>query len=503
MKLGRWLRIAVVVRRYERWRREGEAYLEQWATHLAVGSLLALSLVLPGKMGSELAMADDVSSDSSAAKLVEGLSRAYNKGEFEALEALLEKDVKTHGVAADGHTRDLPASIRELRDAFANLQWKAEVVVADKDRIAVLQRVTGVHQGPFLGIAPTRAPTALSFVDIFRMKEDRVTERWAMADRLDLIRFLTNPGPAKATLLAAPAREVAAFAAGQFLESVLVEEKGSLLVTHLFTNRISRITPAGEASVFAELDLGQPVEPLNLDFSKPVARAGVVCIAAAKDGSIYATVFSPKPEFHGVWRITPEGKGSPYAPLPGAFLNGIALDDFGNIHVADSDGKLWRLPAGKREAEVWLEHPLIARRSFVGFLPGANGIQIRKDTVYVTNSDTGNVIRIRIQPDRSAGKPEVYATGICGDDFAIDADENLYVTTHAFNSVIRVGRDGSRAVIAGPEQGVVGPASAAFGRLPGDEDSLYVVTDGGLFAPIPGVEIRPRVVQLKIGTKGR
>jgi sugar lactone lactonase YvrE/predicted ester cyclase len=485
MKLGRWLRIAVVGRRF------------------AVVSLLALALALPGKMGSGFAMADDVFRDSSAAKLVEGLSRAYNKGEFGALESLLEKDVRTHGVPADGHTRDLPASIRELRDAFGNLQWKAEVVVSDKDRIALLQSVSGVHQGPFLGIATTHAPTTLSFVDVFRMKEGKVTERWVIADRLDLIRSLTNPGPARAPLLATPAREVAAFPVGQFLESVLVEEKGSLLVTHLFTNRISRIAPTGEVSVFAELDLGQPVEPLNLDFSKPVARAGVVCIAAAKDGSFYATVFSPKPGLHGVWKITPGGKGSPYAPVPGAMLNGIVLDDSGNIYVADSDGKVWRVPAGKQEAEVWLDHPFIARRPFVGFLPGANGIQIRKDTVYVTNSDTSNVIRIKIRPDGSAGKPEVYATGVCGDDFAIDAHENLYVTTHAFNSVVRVSRDGSRAVVAGPEQGVVGPTSAAFGRFPGDEDSLYVVTDGGLFAPVPGVEIRPRVLRLKTGAKGR
>ena len=503
MKLGRWLQIPVVVRRYERERREGGAYLEQRIPHLAVGFLLALALVLPGKMGSGLAMAADVSRDSSAAKLVEGLSRAYNKGEFEVLETLLEKDVKTHGVAADGHTRDLPASIRALRDAFENLQWKAEVVVAENNRIAIVQRVTGVHQGPFLGIATTHAPTTLSFVDVFRMKEGKVTERWVMADRLDLIRFLSNPGPAPAPLALAPARVVTTFPPGLFLESVLVEKTGSLLVTHLFTNRISRISPTGEVSVFAELDLGQPVEPLNLDFSKPAVRSGVVCIAAAKDGSIYATVWSPKAGLHGVWKITPEGKGSPYVPIPGAMLNGIALDDSGNIYVADSDGKVWRVPAGKREAEVWLEHPLLARRPFVGVFPGANGIQIRKDTVYVTNSDTGNVIRIKIRPDGSAGKPEVYATGVCGDDFAIDAHENLYVTTHPFNSVIRIGRDGSRTIIAGPGQGVVGPAAAAFGRLPGDEDSLYVVTDGGLFTPIPGVEIRPRVLRLKTGAKSR
>ncbi len=33
MKLGKWLRLAVVARRYEQWRKEGEAYLEHWTTH--------------------------------------------------------------------------------------------------------------------------------------------------------------------------------------------------------------------------------------------------------------------------------------------------------------------------------------------------------------------------------------------------------------------------------------------------------------------------------------
>ncbi|MBI5441025.1 MAG: ester cyclase [Deltaproteobacteria bacterium] len=437
-----------------------------------------------------------------AAGLVEGLSRAFRTGDLDRLSAFLGQDVVVHGTGPEGSSRGLRATVEALRSALAELEWKPELVVAEGEKIAILGKITGLHRGPLLGVPPTGAPVAIASVDLFRLKEGRIAEHWALTDRFELVRALTNPGPAPAPLVPAPVTEVAAFPAGEFLESVAVDAEGNLLVTHLFTGRITKIDPRGGTSVLANLETGLPPGPLDLDFSKPVPRAGLVCIALARDGTIYATFFSPNPEAHGVWKITPDGKGAPYAPIPGAMVNGIALDGAENLYVADSHGKLWRVPAGSRRAEVWLEHPLLLRRPFVGFLPGPNGIQLWNGSLFVANSDTGNILRVPIQPDGSAGRPEVFAGGVCGDDFAIDSAGTLYVTTHAYNSVLRITQDGRRSVIATAAQGAAGPTAAAFGRAPADGESLYVVTDGGLFAPVPGIEIRPRVLRLKVPSGG-
>jgi hypothetical protein len=57
----------------------------------------------------------------------------------------------------------------------------------------------------------------------------------------------------------------------------------------------------------------------------------------------------------------------------------------------------------------------------------------------------------------------------------------LYITTHPFNTVVRVTQDGRRDIVANATQGIIGATDAAFGVLPSDRDTLYVVTDGGAF----------------------
>lgn len=68
------------------------------------------------------------------------------------------------------------------------------------------------------------------------------------------------------------------------------------------------------------------------------------------------------------------------------------------------------------------------------------------------------------------------------DDFAFAEDGILYIATHPTNTVIALCRDGSRRVIAGAEQGVIGSTAVAFG-IGTDRNHLYVVGNGGVFAP--------------------
>jgi sugar lactone lactonase YvrE len=182
------------------------------------------------------------------------------------------------------------------------------------------------------------------------------------------------------------------------------------------------------------------------------------------------------------------------AALPaGSVPNGLAVDARGNVYVADSfGGVLWRVNAGASQAEVWLKHAWLAPRPLVGRYPGANGLQIAQDAVYVAVSDRSLLLRVPIAADGTAGAPQIYASGLPGDDFAVARDGTLYVTTHPFNTVVRLGRDGRTTVVAGPGQGVVGPTAAAIGH----DGSIYVVTDGGLYRPLPGGPLLPAVMRL-------
>lgn len=268
---------------------------------------------------------------------------------------------------------------------------------------------------------------------------------------------------------------LAEFGTGQFLESV-VQDRGMLYVTSLQSGRIFRVGPDGSASVWATLPVGRPGT-----FSE-----GLFCLAPDGEGGVFVNLLHPDVERHGIWHVDPAGAARRVAALPPHVIpNGLARHSNGDLYLADSAaGAIWRLPAGSDQAELWSNSPLLLPRAEGREFPAANGLQVSGDWVYATVSDTMRVVRVPIRAGR-AGDAEVVADGIGGDDFAIDDDGTLYVTTHPFNSVVRISPDGSRATIAGPEQNVVGPTAATIGLDRNGRRTLFVVTDGGLYRPLP------------------
>jgi sugar lactone lactonase YvrE/predicted ester cyclase len=276
--------------------------------------------------------------------------------------------------------------------------------------------------------------------------------------------------------------KVADLGPGRFLESIAIARDGRLFVSTGLDGGIVTVDVAGKVTPFATVDVG----PGGL----------MMCLAFDRAGGLYATVNSRVSESHGVWRFDASGQGTRIAALPpGSVPNGLAIDDRGNVLVADSfGGVIWSIPAEGGQPNVWLESPLLAPRPLVGRFPGANGLQRTKDDVFVAVSDRSLLLRIPVAEDGSAQAPIVHAAGLPGDDFAIGPDGTLYVTTHPFNTVVRLTPDGRRVVIAGPAQSVVGPTAAAFAA----DGSLYVATDGGLYRPLPGIPPAASIVRISL-----
>lgn len=97
-------------------------------------------------------------------------------------------------------------------------------------------------------------------------------------------------------------------------------------------------------------------------------------------------------------------------------------------------------------------------------------------------SDAARVLKFIMNADGKFGAPSVFAEGIPGYDFAIDDKGSSYITTHPFNTIVRVTEDGQRSIIANASHVIIGATDAVFGVLPGDRDTLYVTTDGSAFS---------------------
>lgn len=423
--------------------------------------------------------------------LVHRLFAAVNAGDWAALGALAAADCASSGLPFIGPPA-LVAPFMELRTALPGLQLLIDGLQIHGDEATVRYHGAGVHEGFFGSIPPSGATVRLQGAEVLRVAGGQVRHRQPYLDRLLLVQQMTDPRQAAAAEQPVPGEIVTRFDPPVFLEGVLAASDGTVFVTPLHEGTVYRVWPDGRREPFFHVEAGHG--PWN----------GAWCMVAAADGNgFYLNVNSADPAGHGVWHVDRAGRGRAHAVLPPHTIpNGIARTATGELLVADSTGCVWRV-RGPGQAEVWLRHEWLAARPWIGRFPGANGIQVWSDTAFVTTSDLGLIVAIPIAADGSAGPPRIFAENVGGDDFAIDADGTLYVTTHPFNQVIRIGQDGNRAVIAGPGQGVVGPTAAALGRDAAGRRLLYVVTDGGMFTlpecePVPTAAQTPALVRLRL-----
>ncbi|HEX3934357.1 MAG TPA: hypothetical protein VHW43_06730 [Puia sp.] len=97
-------------------------------------------------------------------------------------------------------------------------------------------------------------------------------------------------------------------------------------------------------------------------------------------------------------------------------------------------------------------------------MPAANGIKIAQNAVYVSNTDKQIFLRIPLIGNKP-GEPEIILKNIIIDDFAFDADNNCYATTHIHNSVIKISPQKQVTIIAGEADGLAGSTAVAFGTF--------------------------------------
>ena len=123
-----------------------------------------------------------------------------------------------------------------------------------------------------------------------------------------------------------------------------------------------------------------------------------------------------------------------------------------------------------------------------------DGLRVRDAELYFSNVGQGTLVRAPLNPDDGtpAGEAQTVAQSLSSrdqwDDFAIDCDGNVFMTTGGSNTIQRVTPGGNVAIVAGDlnSTAIAEPSSARFGRRSGDSNVLYVTTAGGMVAPVNG-----------------
>jgi predicted ester cyclase len=77
-----------------------------------------------------------------------------------------------------------------FRAGFPDLRCEVSDVVTEGSRVVCRWRMTGTHQGPFLGFAPTGKRVTFDGISEMRFHEQRLAEQWTLYDCLGMLQQL-------------------------------------------------------------------------------------------------------------------------------------------------------------------------------------------------------------------------------------------------------------------------------------------------------------------------
>jgi steroid delta-isomerase-like uncharacterized protein len=116
----------------------------------------------------------------------------WGRGDMEAADAVLAEDFVEHnpapgqGPGREGHKQVL----EQWRAAFPDLTLTNEDVVAEGDKVALRWTARGTHKGPLMGLPPTDHEVTLTGIDILRIADGRIVERWGEFNGLEMLQQL-------------------------------------------------------------------------------------------------------------------------------------------------------------------------------------------------------------------------------------------------------------------------------------------------------------------------
>jgi steroid delta-isomerase-like uncharacterized protein len=116
----------------------------------------------------------------------------FTKGDLGAVDEYLTEDFVDHDPPMGG-----PANAEGMRQAAAMFRaafpdWHSDLgfLVAEGDLVTEYFTASGTQQGELFGVPASGRTVALPGINIFRVRDGRIAERWGRLDDLGLMRQL-------------------------------------------------------------------------------------------------------------------------------------------------------------------------------------------------------------------------------------------------------------------------------------------------------------------------
>jgi steroid delta-isomerase-like uncharacterized protein len=124
--------------------------------------------------------------------VVRRVYEAFSENNLDVLDELIASDFTDHNPnpGQSPGLEGLKQFISSMHTTLPDLQVNVEDMIAEGDKVVARLRISGTHQGEFMGNAPTGNQVTLTGIDILGIAEGKVVEHWGNFDDLGMMRQL-------------------------------------------------------------------------------------------------------------------------------------------------------------------------------------------------------------------------------------------------------------------------------------------------------------------------
>jgi steroid delta-isomerase-like uncharacterized protein len=134
-------------------------------------------------------MTDTETNKKVVTEFIDGL---FTRGDLAAVDQYLVEDYVDHDPpwGADGTREGMRATGATIRSALPDWRSDLHLLVAEGDVVAEHFTAHGTHRGELMGVAPTGKELFLRGINVFRLRDGLIVERWGRLDELGFLRQL-------------------------------------------------------------------------------------------------------------------------------------------------------------------------------------------------------------------------------------------------------------------------------------------------------------------------
>ncbi len=116
-----------------------------------------------------------------------------NQGNIDMVDEFVDEEIIDHNPTVMEQAEGLEGilqGISHIREGFPDINFEIKEILGEEDKLGIVIRITGTHQGKFWGIEPTGKNIDTTIIDVMKFKDGKIYERWGLFDVYQLMQQL-------------------------------------------------------------------------------------------------------------------------------------------------------------------------------------------------------------------------------------------------------------------------------------------------------------------------